>query len=162
MRETNVVFPGTVSARFGACATAGPLFVTVMVYVRLVPEGTGSRLSVFVTDRSADWTSVCADAVLLRAFGSAVPWLLMNALFVIVDPFAALGDTCTTSVKVAVAPFASRPVLHWARPALPTLGVVHDHPAGGVSETNVVLNGIASWRFTDVESEGPRLVAVIV
>src|SRR5262249_26348686 len=43
--ETNVVVAGTVSVSCTFCAASGPLFWTVMVYVRLLPACTGSGVS---------------------------------------------------------------------------------------------------------------------
>jgi hypothetical protein len=51
--ETTVVFAGRVSVSVTFAAVAGPLFVTVIVYVMLLPASTGFGVPVFVTARSA-------------------------------------------------------------------------------------------------------------
>src|SRR5438132_1137145 len=66
VQETNVVFAGTGSVSTTLCASLGPLLVTVIVYVILFPAVTGSGVSTFVTETSAEVaTVVVAVAVLL-------------------------------------------------------------------------------------------------
>jgi hypothetical protein len=47
-------------------------------------------------------------------------------------------------------------------PPAPTAGVVHNHPAGAASETNVVPAGTASLSETLCASDGPPLLVSIV
>src|SRR5690348_672412 len=71
--DTNVVLAGTASVTVTDCASLGPLFTKLMVYVRLLPAITGSGESVFVTARSARvCTVVLAVPVLLAGVGSVV------------------------------------------------------------------------------------------
>src|SRR5436189_1794439 len=51
--ETSWTFPGSVSTVTTSFAVLGPLFLTVMVYVKRLPSVTGSGESVCVTARSA-------------------------------------------------------------------------------------------------------------
>ena len=51
--DTNVVFAGRVSVKTTVVAAAGPLLVTVWVYVMLLPAVTGFGLAELVTLRSA-------------------------------------------------------------------------------------------------------------
>ena len=52
-KETNVDPAGSVSLHDAEVAASGPLFVTVIVYVKLVPAVTGSGVSTLDTARSA-------------------------------------------------------------------------------------------------------------
>ena len=64
---------GSVSATVAPVTACGPLFVTSTVYVSVPPGSTGSGLSVFVIDRSAVRTGVCAVALSFVEVGSVVP-----------------------------------------------------------------------------------------
>ena len=71
--DTNVVKPGSVSDIETVAALLGPLFVTVIVYVRSVSNKTGSVEPVFVIERSADAVRVSVSiAELLPGVGSVV------------------------------------------------------------------------------------------
>src|SRR4051812_48336722 len=114
------------------------------------PAVTGSGVSVFVTDRSAEVaTEVVEVAALLPGTGSGVE-LDTPAVLVIVDPFAALAFTFTTIVKVAETPAPSDASVHEAVPVPPTEGVVQLNagPVFCVSETKVVFAGIESVSTT--------------
>ena len=86
-----------------------------------------------------------------------------RAEFETVEPDNAVGETCTTTVKVADAPLASDAVTQSTSPIVcPGAGVPHDHPAGVVAETNAALKGRLSVRNVFWASVGPLLVTVIV
>jgi hypothetical protein len=59
-------------------------------------------------------------------------------------------------------PGASEAIAHEIAPFAPTGGVVHDHPPGADSETNVVPAGNASDSVTEAAALGPPLVTVMV
>ena len=75
-------------------------------------------------------------------------------------PDAVPAFTCTTSVKVAVAPGAS--VAMVAVAGLLPLGLVSVQPAGPLNDTNVVPAGRASVSVTAPAGSGPALVTVMV
>jgi hypothetical protein len=64
--ETNVVCAGNVSSIVTVAAAPGPLFVTVSVYVMLLPPTTVLGVPVFVTARSA-WLEEEATTVVTVA-----------------------------------------------------------------------------------------------
>ena len=100
---TNVVPAGNVSATDTDCASDGPLFATVMVYVRF-PPAVAVGEAVLVIDRSApEETVVEAVAELLVAVGSVVLLLTWAVLFSTVPP-ATLGATWTVKEMVAELP----------------------------------------------------------
>src|SRR5580704_1829315 len=73
VKETAVVFAGSVSVKTGAFAVAGPALVMLCVYVILLPAFTGFGLPEFVTLKSAcvpDATAICTVAELLAMFVS--------------------------------------------------------------------------------------------
>src|SRR5437764_198181 len=85
--ETNVVPLASGSVSVTPDAPDGPLFATPIVYVRSVPEVTGSGVSVLVTARSAVVvTVVVAAAELLPELGSAVDELAVAVLASTVPP----------------------------------------------------------------------------
>ena len=114
---------------------------------------TGSGLSVFVMDKSADaFTDVAAVAELFAVFGSVV--VLLNVAVLLIEvPLATLLFTLAMIVKVAVAPFASVPIVH--------AGADHE-PTEGVALINVRPAGNTSFTATDCASLDPLLVTVIV
>lgn len=117
--------------------------------------------AVLVTPRSAEVATVLVFvAVLLAGSGSAVDELA-EAVFEIVEPPGAAAFTFTTSVNAAVAS-ANDELLQLTVPGAPTAGVVHDQPAGDVSETNVVPAGNASLRVALCAGFGPLFVTPIV
>lgn len=159
--DTNVVLAGTTSVTDTFGALDGPLFVTGMAYVMYVPSVAVAGAILETPTSAAVVTVVVAVAVLLAGFGSDVADTTA-AEFVTVVPFAVLGLTRTTKVKVAEAPFANEPVVAVTFPVPPTGGVVVAQPAGALSETNVVLAGPASVSDTFAALAGPALAAVIV
>src|SRR5947199_396373 len=124
------------------------------------PALTGCGASESATERSAcPATVVVAVAVLLPLVGSGVvEEIVVLALIV---PVAA-GSTSTTAVKLAEPPAANVARVTVTVPVAPTAGVVALHPAGVVTETNVVPAGVASVTDTVCASDGPALLAVIV
>ena len=89
-------------------AVAGPLLVTLMVYVRSCPAVTEVADAVMVTATSAEGLAVTdVVAVLFAEFGSGV-LLVTLAVSGIVVVTSTAG--VTTSVAVAVAPLASVPI----------------------------------------------------
>src|SRR5271155_573017 len=134
---------GSGSDTFTFCATAGPLFVTFSVYVRLVFRFTGSGVAVFTMETSAcdgDAAKVKELAVLFRVFGSLAVGPMV-AVLVIFVPGASELVACTTSGNVAEAPELSGPVQVTVS-GTPTGGIVQLKPAGATNETNVVPVGI--------------------
>src|SRR5438034_1202825 len=85
------------------------------------------------------------------------------AVLTMFEPLAALGLTCTTTVKVAEAPAARVAVVPLIVPVPPTGGLVNVNvtPLFWVSDTKVVLAGMLSVSCTLCASEGPLLVSVI-
>jgi len=79
-------------------------------------------------------------------------------------PFAAAGETLTTSVNVAVAPAASDVMVQVVVPVPPAGGwmQLNAGPAVCASETKVVLAGFVSLDDTFAASDGPLFVKVIV
>src|SRR5437868_9531553 len=115
------------------------------------PGTTGSGVSVFVTDTSADGgiTVVVATPALFAWLGSVVA-VLAFAVFVI-GPAGAFGSTLTISVATIEAPAGKLGKLHDGAPGLPTGTRAHVPagpeptenptsvvPAGGVSGSNTV------------------------
>jgi hypothetical protein len=110
--ETKDVPAGTESVIRALSASAGPLFVTVIVYVRSEPAVTGSGESVLVIARSADGgggacTVVVAAAELLPGSGSAVVGELEVAVFVTSVSTGVAASTVTTIVNTADAPIGN-------------------------------------------------------
>ncbi len=89
------------SATLTPLAWDGPLFVTVMVYVRLFPAVTGSGLPVFVIDKSVEPLTVVVVVEELFPGYQSIRLPETDAVFVI-DP-RKVGLTNATSVTVAVA-----------------------------------------------------------
>lgn len=134
--EKNVVFVGTVSLNVTVVAAEGPWFVTVMTYVMLFPACTGFGEAALVTTMFAVLaaaTSVTTVAVLFARFGSLDPDDT-ESVSVICVPLTVAGDTCTTSVKVPTAPFATSGFVQPMFPDAPTAGVVHDHPGARTND----------------------------
>src|SRR5450755_4159813 len=107
------------------------------------PARTGPAAAVFVTDTSAPApVRVVTVELLLARLGSGVA-AVTSAVLVIVVPLGVLGDTRTTTVKLAVAPRASVPIVPLIVPVPPTAGPVKVNagPEVCASETNVVLAG---------------------
>jgi hypothetical protein len=117
----------------------------------------GSGESDFRTNRLApELTVVVAVAELFPVTGSSVDVTL--AVLVMMMPLGVAAFTFTTSVKDAL-PFAgSVEMVQFTVPA----GVVQLHPAGDVSETNVVFAGRVSDNATVVAAAAVRFVTAIV
>jgi hypothetical protein len=126
-----------------------------------LPALTGSGVSIFVMPRSAEPTPtvVVAVAELFALEGSAVDDDAV-AVFVMMVPDAVAGATRTTSVNAAL-PAAKLEFVHDTVPFAPTAGVVHVHPAGALSEANVVPAGSASVITAEAAVVGPAFVTVI-
>src|SRR6266545_2856477 len=142
--ETKPSRDGVGSASCTPAASDGPLFVTVIVYVTFEP-GLALVGPVFVTDRSAFWTTVeLTVAVLLDANESGVDELTETVLLTVPE---ALAGTEYVDVIVAVAPAA-------------TLASVHGNAVvqAPLLETNVKPAGVASLTTTVVAFEGPLFV----
>ncbi len=161
--ETNVVFAGTVSDSAADAPWLGPALVTVMVYVTSLPAVTGSGVSTWVIDRSAEAVPIVVVAVaeLLPGLGSVVDAPTV-AVFDSTVPAAVDDATATVNVKSAVLPAATDAREHDTAPVPPTAGVKHDQPPGDESETNVVFAGSVSDSETDAASLGPALLTVMV
>ncbi len=85
-------------------------------------------------------------------------------MLVIVVPAGVLGDTRTTTLKLAEAPEASVAIVPLIVPVPPWAGVVRVNagPDVWVSETKVVLAGTRSESATVWASSGPAFATVIV
>ena len=75
-------------------------------------------------------------------------------------PVRTPGPTLTVSVKTPDASGAREAIEHDTAPPAPTGGVVHAHPPGDASETNVVPAGNVSDMETVTAVDVPRFVAV--
>ena len=125
----NVVLAGIVSISFADPESEGPLLVTTCVSVIVPPAVTGFGVPVFVTAMSSAANAVVlALALLFDVSGSPFPAATV-VVFVIVELFAVVAGTNTSSCNVALAPTARLAVLHVKAPPL---GAVHDHPEGTV------------------------------
>ncbi len=159
LSDTNVVFAGSVSVSTTVVAAAGPPFVTVCVYVILLPAVTGFGLAELVTRRSAcvaPATAIedVAELSVVLVSREVVPAVAVSVMIV---PAAVPAFTLNTTVNTADDPAA-------------TLGFVQElagnpvqvQPAGGVTDTNVVFAGIASVNVAVLQLLGPPLVTVCV
>lgn len=81
----------------------------------------------------AEPTRVRTLAVLFARLGSLVPEET-EAVSRTCVPLTVPGITCTTKVKVPTAAFATSGFVQLIFPALPTAGVVHDHPGAMTSD----------------------------
>jgi hypothetical protein len=150
MVDTQVAPAGRVSVIDTPVAELGPLFVTVIVYVRFCPTITGSGESVLVIDRlAAGFTVVVVVQLLLPVFGSVTP-LVTLAVLLSVPTAAAPG--VTTMVTVALAPLAKVPIEQVI------VAVPVQLPGLDVAETNVTFAGKVSVTVTPVAALGPLLV----
>ncbi len=71
-------------------------------------------------------------------------------------PLAVLAGTATVTASEPTAPAATGLVkVHTMVPAVPTAGVVHVAPAGGVIDTNVVPGGVVKSITTLVSAQTP-------
>src|SRR5690349_23258677 len=125
----------------------------------VLPALTGSGVSTFVIDRSAEpATVVVAVELSLPGFGSVVAEVSVAVLESTV-PGAVDGLTATTSVKKStVAPKLA--FVQVTVPFAPTAGVVQDHGPVVESETNVVPAGSVSENDAVEALLGPAFVSV--
>jgi hypothetical protein len=132
--------------------------------VILLPAATELGEAEFVTARSAcvaRATTSVAVALLFAEFGSVVDEVIV-AVSLTAVPAAVPAVTLTTTGKLAV-PGTKLGFVQVIVPALPTAGVVQDHPPGtGVRETKVVLGGVLSVKVAAVATLGPAFVATCV
>jgi len=70
-------------------------------------------------------------------------------------------STFTTSVMTAEPPEARPAAVQLTAPVPPTAGAVQAHPAGALTDTNVVFGGVDSARATLTAALGPLFVTVI-
>jgi len=106
-------------------------------------------------------TTVTALAVLFVEFGSLTDELTL-AVLVITVPFAVPVFTFVISENVAAVLPAKLKSVQTILPVPPTAGVVHVHPEGAASETNVVLAGTPSTKAALSAALGPLLVTTCV
>jgi hypothetical protein len=96
-------------------------------------------------------------ALLLALLGSVIADEPMSVLEITV-PVAVPASTLATKVNAPETPDASEAIVQVTVPVAPTAGVVQLHVPGLVSETKVVLVGIASVKLTVVAVDGPLFV----
>ena len=97
-----------------------------------------------------------AVAVLLAALGSEVAELTATVLLMAV-PAGVAAATPNTTVKPAD-PAAKLGLMQLMVPALPTAGVVHDHPVATTIDWKLVFAGVFSVRLALVAVLGPMLL----
>jgi hypothetical protein len=145
--DTNVTPAGKISVTMTPVALLGPLLVTVIVYVNVLPTTTGSGASVLEIDRSAAaLTVVVVVELLLLMFGS-VTLLVTLAVLLSVPTAAAVG--VTTIVTVALAALANVPMEHVM------VVVPLQFPNVDVADTNVTFAGNVSVTVTPVAELSP-------
>lgn len=155
VKETNVVFDGTLILNVDTPAFCGPAFVTLAVIASPPPVvGTGSGVPLRLAPRSvAAKTVEVALALLLPIAGS--PVLATVTLSVSTVPLAVVVATFVVTSIPAEAPARSVPV-HTT--VLPVVGQFH--PAGALTDWNVVPDGIVSVIVIVPEVLGPLLYTV--
>src|SRR5437879_1830349 len=128
----------------------------------MLPGVTGSGEPLLLMDRSAlACTVVRAVAVLLSGFESAVFDKIVAVLAIVL--LSAVSDlTCTAMLILALAPEASDGLVQVTGPFVPTAGEVQVHPAGAVTDWNVVCAGSASVKLKSAAAFGPALLTSIV
>src|SRR5882724_13126501 len=125
-------------------------------------EAVFGDLVLLIAKSALPWTSVVAVAELLPGVGSAVVLDTVAVLLMIVL-LAVPASTFTTNVKRLDPLTASVGLVNVSVPVPPAgTASVLVHPAGVVTETNVVFVGTASESDKDCASLGPLLVTVIV
>jgi hypothetical protein len=161
-KDANLAFTGTRSLRITVCASLGPEFATVIVYVA-VPPRTAFAGPVLVTPRSAA-VLIVVDAVDVLFAALASGDVLVTVAVLLTLPAAALDGVRTVRVKLAVAAWISVGMLQVTVPLAPTAGVVQVNAGPLVcdSETNVTVAGRTSVSDTPVASAVPMLETVIV
>ena len=129
--------------------------VTVCVYVMLLPAATGFGVPLLVTVRSQAVVTVVVTVVLLFAgLGSLAE---ETEEFAVIVSAGTVGATLTTTMISTVAPAARLGMVQVTEAV-----TVHVHPAGGATETKVVLAGIGSVKLTVDAAAGPLFVTVCV
>jgi hypothetical protein len=119
--EANVVLAGSVSVKVTLAASDGPLFVTVSVYVAVMPAvAVGGPL--FVTARSAAVVTIVVAVDRLFAVFVSPFESLMETLFDNAAPAGTLELIAPARVKVALAPAASVVIEQVTVPFDPTAG----------------------------------------
>src|SRR4029077_18653300 len=101
-----------------------------------------------------------AEAELLSMLGSLLE--LDTEAVLPTEPLPMHVFTRTTIVMVAGAPAASVVAVQETVPVPPTAGVEQFHPAGAVTDWNVVWAGVGSTSCTPVAEAGPLFVTVTV
>jgi hypothetical protein len=130
----------------------------VWVNVRFAPTATGLGLPLLVTVKShAMFTLVTTEVVLVLTEFAADSE--EGAVIVVA---VTLDGTFTTTTMLADAPEAKLGFVHVTFPVEPTAGVVQVHPAGAITDWNVVFGGVAWVRFAVVAATGPLFVMVCV
>lgn len=157
VRETAVVFAGSVSVNTGALADAGPALVTLCVYVMLLPAVTGLGLAELVALKSAslaEVTPMFEVAVLLFRLVSCdvVATETVSAMMV---PAVALPLTVYFSVNVPD-PGATLALVHCVGK------LVQVHPVVAAMDANVVFMGVVSLNVAVLQLLGPALVTTCV
>ena len=118
-----------------------------------VPAVTGSGLSLFVIDKSADVvTAVGAVAVLFAGTGSVV---VLETVAVLLKPAVCAALTCTTKVSVVSAEPAA--IVPRFQVTVPLLSVPPP-----VADTKLVPAGNGSETVTPIASPGPAVWTVRV
>src|SRR5262245_33899950 len=87
---------------------------------------------------------------------------LMDAAFIIVEPFAALQLTLAVTVNWAVSPLAMVALVQVIVPLLPTASVLQVHPAGFDCDTTSSPAGTESLNEALLAAAGPLLMTLIV
>ena len=105
-------------------------------------------------------TTSFAVALLLAKLGSVVVEVTV-AVSLIAVPAAVPAVTFTTTVKLAV-PVAKLGSVQVMVPVPPTVGVVHDHAPGAVTDWKVVFGGVFSVRVAVAAALGPPFVMTCV
>jgi hypothetical protein len=165
LTERYITSVGKGSVTVTSVALAGPLLVTVSVYVSVSPEGTlGLGVAVFTIVTLALLalaTTTVAMAVLLVRLGTILVAvaLAVSAMFV---PEAVPAFTCSTTVKLPVAFTARVPIVQVMTPAAPTAGLVQVQPPGTVMDWKLVLGGVVWVKLTVVAAAGPLFVTLWV
>lgn len=122
---------------------------------------TGLGVPLFVTARSHSTESgVTAVVLLLAEFGSLV--VAETEELAVMEAAVTVAGTLTTTMMSAAEPAVKLVALQVIVPVAPTAGVVHVHPEGAMTDSNVVLVGVASVKTTADEVAGPLFVMVCV
>ena len=125
------------------------------------PAVTGLGLPLLVTVKSQDCrTLVMTVVLLLERLGSEVVAETVDVA-VIVDA-TTVGATLTTTTMSAEVPDARLGFVQVMGPVPPTAGAVQFHPAGAMTDWNVVLVGVVSTKLTVEAPAGPLFVTVCV